>query len=574
MTEAGKRPTSGERPKSGVHQGDCVAYMNSLHEGSIDLVFADPPFNIDYDYDVYDDARSEEDYLAFCGDWIRGVHRVLKEDGTFWLAIGDEYAAELKVLAKQVGFHTRSWVIWYYTFGVNNRRGFSRSHTHLFHFTTHPKRFTFNHLNPAIRVASARQLVYADLRANSRGRLPDNTWILRPQDAPPESFLPSHDTWFYSRVAGTFGERQGFHGCQMPEQLLGRIIRSCSHPGEWVLDPFAGSGTTLVVAKKLGRMACGSELSPDYVEAIGKRLDQAEVGDVLEGPEDSRRSAPKTNAGRQRHDLASDTTAFDLEPAVRDSLVDALDSVHASRHLPTVWADSSLRQELDEHCQSRRVPGDAFRWNRWLHQLGQTDEVNIAPGEEMNEAVEGPIAAAAEAAAHLVSVDFDLPGMTWLYDDEAVAVFDDTASGFVVDASPNELRLAAHTLLWRIEQDALAPCDATGSKQQQFAGMEPLDDWPLWSDDDPPAGGGLFRLEDDNGLLFIGQSADLATDLPKLISSEQWRAFGAVTFSFQTVDSFEERLRMRRQLAGSVASLLNSRLWRMDFPRREVASTP
>ena len=74
----------------------------------------------------------------------------------------------------------RSWVIWYYTFWVNCVRGFSRSHTHLFHFVKDPKKATFN--ADEIRVPSARQLVYADSRANAKGRLPDDTWILRPQD--------------------------------------------------------------------------------------------------------------------------------------------------------------------------------------------------------------------------------------------------------------------------------------------------------------------------------------------------------------------------------------------------------
>ena len=120
--------------------------------------------------------------------------------------------------------------------------------------------FTFNGENPAVRVASARQFVYADSRANSKGRLPDNTWILRPQDVPSPGFTVSHDTWCYSRVAGTFKEREGFHGCQMPEQLLGRIIRISSNPGDLVIDPFAGSGTTLAVAKKLGRQYLGVEL--------------------------------------------------------------------------------------------------------------------------------------------------------------------------------------------------------------------------------------------------------------------------------------------------------------------------
>ena len=184
----------------------------------------------------------------------RRVHRVLKPSGTFWLAIGDEYAAELKVACTSTSsaFIMRSWVIWYYTFGVNCTRKFNRSHAHLFHFVKDEKQFTFNAEDPQVRVPSARALVYGDSRANPEGRLPDDTWVLRPQDLP-EGFQPMDDTWYYSRVAGTFKERQGFHGCQMPEQLLGRIIRVSSNPGDVVFDPFTGSGTTLAVAKKLGR---------------------------------------------------------------------------------------------------------------------------------------------------------------------------------------------------------------------------------------------------------------------------------------------------------------------------------
>ena len=74
-----------------------------------------------------------------------------------------------------------------------------------------------------------------------------------------------------------------FPGCQMPEQLLGRIIRGCSNPGATVLDPFGGSGTTLTVAKKLGRRFLGFELSPDYASAIEARLASAKVGQSLEG---------------------------------------------------------------------------------------------------------------------------------------------------------------------------------------------------------------------------------------------------------------------------------------------------
>ncbi|MEX0713819.1 MAG: site-specific DNA-methyltransferase, partial [Pirellulales bacterium] len=194
-----------------------------------------------------------------------------------------------------LGLNCRSWVIWYYTFGVNCTRKFSRSHAHLFHLVKDRERFTFNADDPAIRVPSARQLVYADARANPKGRLPDDTWILRPQDVP-GGFSADQNTWYFPRVAGTFKERAGFHGCQMPEQLLGRIIRASSNPGGLVLDPFAGSGTTLAVAKKLGRRWIGFELSEQYAEQIQARLDAVHEGQRLDGAPEPLVSAPATPA--------------------------------------------------------------------------------------------------------------------------------------------------------------------------------------------------------------------------------------------------------------------------------------
>lgn len=299
-----------------IHHRDCIQGMNSLLPGSVDLAFADPPFNIGYDYDVYDDKKERDEYLKWSKEWIGAVHRVLKSDGTFWLAIGDEYAAELKIASQEIGFHCRSWVIWYYTFGVNCARKFTRSHAHLFYFVKDPHNFTWRGDELENRIPSARQLVYGDRRANARGRLPDDTWvlngqlgddstwILRPQDLP-EGFSAQEDTWFFSRVAGTFKERAGFHGCQMPEQLLGRIIRTCSHEGETVLDPFSGSATTLAVAKKLGRQYLGFDLSREYVKQGTARLKNIQVGEPLNGAPEPTLSAPPTAQGRRLDEVAA-----------------------------------------------------------------------------------------------------------------------------------------------------------------------------------------------------------------------------------------------------------------------------
>jgi site-specific DNA-methyltransferase (adenine-specific) len=281
-----------------LHQIDCIEGLKKLPAESVDLAFADPPFNIGYEYDVYDDNRDGDQYVGWTRRWGEALCRVLKPTGTFWLAIGDEYAAELKLLfQKELGLACRNWVIWYYTFGVHCKLKFSRSHAHLFYFVKDANHFTFNSL--AIRVPSARQLVYADARADANGRVPDDTWILRPQDLP-DGFAADQDTWYFPRVCGTFKERAGWHGCQMPEQLLGRIIRACSNEGDVVLDPFAGSGTTLVTAKKLGRKWVGFEISPNYATQTQARLEAAAVGQPLNGAEEPLVSAPSTANGKVR----------------------------------------------------------------------------------------------------------------------------------------------------------------------------------------------------------------------------------------------------------------------------------
>ncbi|MEQ9067270.1 MAG: site-specific DNA-methyltransferase, partial [Gimesia chilikensis] len=88
---------------------DCITGMQALPDACVDLAFADPPFNIGYEYDEYEDRLESEQYLDWCENWLKEVVRLLKPDGTFWLAIGDEYAAELKVMMQRtLGLTCRS----------------------------------------------------------------------------------------------------------------------------------------------------------------------------------------------------------------------------------------------------------------------------------------------------------------------------------------------------------------------------------------------------------------------------------------------------------------------------------
>lgn len=219
-----------------------------------DLIFADPPFNIGYKYDKYYDKVKKKNYIAWTKNWMTICKKVLKPHGSFYIAIGDEYAANVKIIADELGLFMRNWLIWHYTFGQQTKNKFARAHTHIFYFVNDKKNFTFN--DHTVRTPSDRQLIYNDRRANPLGKMPDDVWDE------------------YPRVCGTFKERTGWHPCQMPENLLKRIIAASSNPGDCVLDPFAGSGTTAVVAKQLGRNYVGIEISEKYVESANKRLSQ------------------------------------------------------------------------------------------------------------------------------------------------------------------------------------------------------------------------------------------------------------------------------------------------------------
>lgn len=301
--------------------GDCIKTMRAWPEDSVDLVFADPPYNIGFSYDQYKDTLDDDKYIAWTCDWIDAAADLLKPTGSMYILIGDEYAAEtrvhLKKLQKEGRLLFRNWIVWHYTFGQRCKIKFNRSHAHLFYcvgsaavnkksgkpksnLTKNPP-FTFNY--DAVAVPSARMTTYKDARQNPKGKLPDDTWYQRfpnskdwyqrPQDAIDESkkhldektdpdadelggyFDPDCDTWYLSRLCGTFKEREQWHPCQLPEALLERIILTSSNAGDLVFDPFAGSGTTLTVANRLERDWLGTELSADYRKKALKRIKSA-----------------------------------------------------------------------------------------------------------------------------------------------------------------------------------------------------------------------------------------------------------------------------------------------------------
>jgi len=239
-----------------IRHGDCLAVLPTLTERGR-LIFADPPYNIGVDYgdgktaDKLDDAV----YLAWVEQWLAVCREGLTPDGSLWVLIGDEYAAEYGVTLKRLGLAVRSWLKWWEAFGVNCARNFNRCSRHLFYCVRDPKQFVFN--EEAVTRPSERQAKYGDKRANPGGKLWDNVWGIEPP-------IP--------RLTGTCRERIPDIPTQLPLAMLTPIVLCASEPGDLVVDPFSGSGTTGVAAIQHGRRYLGIERSRRFVELSSLRL--------------------------------------------------------------------------------------------------------------------------------------------------------------------------------------------------------------------------------------------------------------------------------------------------------------
>jgi len=532
-----------------LYNEDCIAGMNKMPEGSVDLAFADPPFNIGYKYDVYEDRMKADEYEAWTRKWGAAVVRVLKPTGTFWLAIGDEFAAELKVICQRdLKLYCRSWVIWYYTFGVNCKYKFSRSHAHLFHFVKDPKKFTFN--REAILVPSARQLVYADSRAASAGRIPDDTWILRPQDLP-DGFQADEDTWYVPRVCGTFAERAGWHGCQMPETLLGRVIKACSHPGETVLDPFGGSGTTLAVAKKLNRRFIGFELSKNYAKRIETRLAGIESGVPLSGDFDASKKAPPTRAGKRRTDIPRSAPYASIRSRTENrdifrGISEAFFAVRDGFSVDRVIADPYMNEQFIEVCGRLGVPGTPVMLNRTLMNLRKANHFKgLPPARRTVFDVDSKDLDRHKFACEIAIQRFEEGGTTLDYvlcEPVVAREFDRFVLAMLPD-SPSPLQIRWVALGIRKAATKISKQSASFAQRVEFRG-EPGN--PFSSDlskvpDDP----GIYKLWENSGSkrhLYVGVTGNLhdrlQTQFSPMVEFKFWDApRDHLRLSFTSIDS-------------------------------------
>jgi DNA modification methylase len=231
-----------------IRQGDALSLFNQIEDSTIDLLIADPPYNLNKNYGNDSDSQSFGDYIVFTKKWVAEAKRVLKPTGTMYVFMGFKFISYLyQILEQDNNLLFNNWICWYYTQGVGKKKGFSPRHDDILMFTK-TENITFN--LDSVRVP---QKFYRSIN-NMRGANPG-------------------DVWEFSHVHYCHENRQP-HPTQKPEGLLERIILASSNPKDLVLDPFSGSGTTLRVCQQLDRNCVGFELNEDYVSVTQKRLNE------------------------------------------------------------------------------------------------------------------------------------------------------------------------------------------------------------------------------------------------------------------------------------------------------------
>jgi DNA modification methylase len=250
-------------PLNTILQGDCIEVLNSLPEKSIDLIFADPPYNlqlsqelwrpnltkVDAVDDAWDHFSSFEEYDVFTNDWLSACRRVLKDTGTIWVIGSYHNVYRMGAILQDLNFWILNDVVWVKTNPMPNFRGvrFTNAHeTLLWAQKEKGARYTFN---------------YQDMKALNND-------------------LQMRSDWVFPICTGAERVKlngQKAHSTQKPEALLYRVIMSSSNPGDVVLDPFFGTGTTGAVAKKLHRLWIGIERDEEYIRVAQKRINQIQV---------------------------------------------------------------------------------------------------------------------------------------------------------------------------------------------------------------------------------------------------------------------------------------------------------
>src|SRR3954468_11804100 len=253
-------PTLSEPGCSSILVGDCVAEMARLPAASVDLIFADPPYNLQLQGDLKrpDDSKGDavddswnkfssfSAYDDFTRAWLMAARRLMKPAATLWVIGSYHNIFRVGTILQDLGFWILNDVVWRKTNPMPNFRGrrFTNAHETLIWAAREPnaKGYTFN---------------YEALKAGNDGVQMRSDWTL--------SLCTGEE-----RLKGQDGKK--LHPTQKPESLLARVILSSSRPDDLVLDPFSGTGTTGAVARRLGRRFIGVERDADYAKAAEKRI--------------------------------------------------------------------------------------------------------------------------------------------------------------------------------------------------------------------------------------------------------------------------------------------------------------
>ncbi|QEW18109.1 Modification methylase DpnIIB [Marinibacterium anthonyi] len=254
-----KTPRAKALPLNEILAGDCIEVMNSLPEGSVDLIFADPPYNlqlknqlhrpdnsrVDAVDDAWDQFSSFAAYDAFTREWLAAAKRLLKPDGAIWVIGSYHNVFRLGAELQNQGYWILNDVVWRKSNPMPNFRGkrFTNAHeTLIWASRGEGSKYTFN---------------YEALKALNEGIQMRSDWVI--------PICTGHE-----RLKDDNGDKA--HPTQKPESLLHRVMVGTTNPGDVVLDPFFGTGTTGAVAKMLGRDFIGIEREEAYREVAEKRL--------------------------------------------------------------------------------------------------------------------------------------------------------------------------------------------------------------------------------------------------------------------------------------------------------------
>jgi len=239
-----------------ILHGDATKILKEYPDNSIDLVFADPPYNLAKAYNIYEDEKDKQAYLSWCNTWLEECIRVLKPTGSLFLLNlprwGMYHAAYLN---RRLNF--QNWIVWD---AMSEPRGkIMPAHYALLFYSKHPTNFTFN-FGEEIRI-DARFYCLRPSCIRRRKMLGDD-----------DKELLTDYWWDIHRIKHR--RDRDYHPCQLPDQLMERIISLTTKPGDIVLDPLAGTGTTVVAAARLGRRYVGIDIDEMYINIMRDKLAQ------------------------------------------------------------------------------------------------------------------------------------------------------------------------------------------------------------------------------------------------------------------------------------------------------------